>query len=82
MIKIRKYTEGNVISERRPRKTFTKEFKQQMVDLYQSIKPRKDILREYDLTPSTFDKSVKQYNQSGSFKEKDDLTLEEKELRE
>ena len=53
-----------------------------MVELYKSGKPRKDILREYDLTPSTFDKWVQRYNQSGSFKEKDNLTPEEKELRE
>ncbi|OSH05695.1 transposase [Enterococcus faecalis] len=53
-----------------------------MVELYKSGKSRKDILREYDLTPSSFDKWVKQYNQSGSFKEKDNLTPEEKELRE
>ncbi len=53
-----------------------------MVELHKSGKPRKDILRDYDLTPSTFDKWVKQYNQSGSFKEKDNLTPEEKELRE
>ena len=53
-----------------------------MVELHKSGKSRKDILREYDLTPSTFDKWVKQYNQSGSFKEKDNLTPEEKELRE
>ena len=64
-------------------KTNLKEsFKKQMVELHKSGKPRKDILRDYDLTPSTFDKWVKQYNQSGSFKEKDNLTPEEKELRE
>jgi transposase len=32
------------------------------------------------LTPSTFDKWVKQANTSGSFKEKDNLTPEQKEL--
>ena len=48
--------------------------KKQMLELHQSGKSRKDILREYDLTPSSFDKWVKQYNQSGSFKEKENLT--------
>ncbi|MFC6346151.1 IS3 family transposase [Vagococcus carniphilus] len=69
-------------TNRKPRRTFKESFKKQMVELHRSGKPRKDILREYDLTPSTFDKWVKQYNQSGSFKEKDNLTPEEKELRE
>ncbi len=69
-------------TNRKPRRTFKESFKKQMVELHKSGKPRKDILRDYDLTPSTFDKWVKQYNQSGSFKEKDNLTPEEKELRE
>lgn len=68
-------------TNRKPRRTFKESFKKQMVELHKSGKPRKDILREYDLTPSTFDKWVKQSNQSGSFKEKDNLTPEEKELR-
>ncbi|AQP52849.1 hypothetical protein BW732_10815 [Vagococcus penaei] len=66
--------------ERKPRRTFTKEFKQQMVDLYQSGKPRIDIIRDYELTPSTFDRWVKQGTTTGSFKEKDNLTPEQKEL--
>lgn len=37
---------------------------------------RKDIISEYDLTPSTLDKWVK----SGSFKDKDNRTPEEAEL--
>ena len=69
-------------TNRKPRRTFKESFKKQMVELHKSGKSRKDILREYDLTPSTFDKWVKQYNQSGSFKENDNLTPEEKELRE
>ena len=69
-------------TKRKPRRTFKESSKKQMVELHRSGKPRKDILREYDLTPSTFDKWVKQYKQSGSFKEKDNLTPEEKELRE
>ena len=69
-------------TKRKPRRTFKESFKKQMVELHRSGKPRKDILREYDLTPSTIDKWVKQYKQSGSFKEKDNLTPEEKELRE
>ena len=61
-------------------RTFTPEFKAQMVKLYESGKPRKDIIDEYDLTPSTLDKWVKQSQTSGSFKEKDNRTPEEAEL--
>ena len=69
-------------TNRKPRRTFKESFKKQMVELHKSGKPRKAILTEYDLTPSTFDRWVRQYNQSGSFKEKDNLTPEEKELHE
>jgi len=41
---------------RRERRTFTEGFKQQMVHLYQNGKLRKEIIREYDLTPSSLDK--------------------------
>lgn len=68
------------MSEHKPRRIFTKEFKQQMVNLYQSGKTRMDIIREHDLNPSTFDKWVKQENKTGSFKEKENLTPEQKEL--
>lgn len=61
------------MSERRLRRSFTKEFKQQRVDLYQLGKPRMDIIREYELNPSTFDKWVKQGSTTGSFKEKANL---------
>ncbi|PLT33477.1 hypothetical protein CUU64_12935 [Bacillus sp. V5-8f] len=38
---------------KRERRTFTDEFKNQMVQLYPNGKQRKDIIREYDLTPSS-----------------------------
>ncbi|MBY6087274.1 transposase [Priestia flexa] len=53
---------------RRERRTFTKEFKQQMVQLYQNGKPKKEMIREYDLTPSSLDKWVEQSQTSGSLK--------------
>lgn len=34
---------------RRPRRTFTEEFKTQIVNLYLSGKKKSEILREYDL---------------------------------
>jgi transposase len=63
------------------RRTFTPEFKAQMVKLYENGKPRKDIISEYDLTPSALDKWVKQSQTSGSFKEKDNRTLEEELIK-
>jgi transposase len=65
---------------KKERRTFTPEFKQQIVQLYLNGKPRKDIIREYDLTPSSLDKWVSQSQTSGSFKEKDNLSSEEQEL--
>ncbi len=65
---------------KRTRRKFTNEFKAQMVSLLKSGKPRADILREYDLTPSAFDRWIKQSDSTGSFKEKDNRTEVEKEL--
>lgn len=65
---------------KRPRREFTHDFKEQMVKLSLNGKPRKDILAEYDLTASTFDKWVKQHQNTGSFKEKDNKSEEQLEL--
>ena len=65
---------------RRERRVFTDEFKKQMVDLYHGGKPRADIIREYDLTSSAFAKWIKQSEATGSFKEKNNLSIEQKEL--
>lgn len=64
----------------RQRRTFTSEFKQQLVDLYRSGKRRCDIVREYDIASSLLDKWIAQADNSGSFKEKDNRTPEEQEL--
>lgn len=65
---------------KRERRTYTEEFKNQMVQLYLNEKPRQEIIREYDLTPSVLDKWLKQSRSSGSFKEKDNRSPEENEL--
>ncbi len=65
---------------KRERRTFTAEFKHQMVQLYQNGKPRKDIIKEYELTPSSLDRWINQNHTSGSFKEKDNKTAEQLEL--
>lgn len=68
------------MTQKRARRTYTPEFKSQMVKLYENGKRRADIIREYDLSASAFDKWVKQSQTSGSFKEKDNRTPEEAEL--
>lgn len=50
-----------------------------MVSSYSSGKSASEIIQEYELTPSTFHKWIKSYSQSGSFKAKDNQTLEEHE---
>lgn len=62
------------------RRTFTTEFKKQVVALYESGKSRQGIVSEYELTASALDRWIKQFRQSGSFKEKDNRSSEEQEL--
>ena len=66
--------------ERRKRRTYTPEFKRQIVDLYRNGKRKCDIIREYDLAHSLLDKWIAQADHSGSFKEKDNRTPEQEEL--
>ncbi len=62
------------------RRTFTSEFKKQMVELYENGKTRAAIVEEYDLTASALDRWIKQAQTTGSFKEKDNRSSEENEL--
>jgi transposase len=62
------------------RRTFTPEFKQQMVQLYESGKSRSSIVKEYDLTASALDRWISQSQRTGSFAAKDNRTPEENEL--
>lgn len=48
-----------------------------MVPLYTSGKPRSEIVREYDLTPSVLRKWIAYYNETGSFNEQDNRRDEE-----
>ena len=81
---------------RRPRRTYTDEFKNQLVQLYLNGKRKCDIVREYEVSSSLLDKQgphpsrregiylcwdkIKQSDSTGSFKEKDNRTEEELEL--
>ncbi len=66
--------------EKRKPRNFTDEFKKQMVELYLHGKRRCDIIREYELTPSAFNRWVNHYKKSGSFKAKDSVIPQEQEL--
>lgn len=65
---------------RRTKREFTDAFKQQIVQLYNCGKPRSEIIKEYDLTPSAFDKWVSRINATGSTKESDNRSPEAAEL--
>jgi len=62
------------------RRTFTTEFKHQMVQLYENGKTRAALVEEYDLTASALDRWISQAQTTGSFKEKDNRSTEENEL--
>lgn len=64
----------------RPRRNFTDEFKEQIVQLYLNGKSKAEIRKEYDLYASTLDNWIKQHQDTGSFKTKDNLSDAEKEL--
>lgn len=66
--------------QKRAPRSYTDEFKQQIVLLYQNGKRKCDICREYDIATSLLDKWLKQAENSGSFHEKDNRTQEEQEL--
>lgn len=67
-------------TKKRPRRTFTEEFKKQMVDLYNAGKPRAEIVKEYGLTASALDRWISRINKTGSTKEKDNRSDLENEL--
>lgn len=69
-----------MVNTRRKKRVYKEEFKLQMVQLVNSGKSRKDVINEYDLTPSTLDKWIKNYCSSKSFKVSDNLTKQEIEL--
>ena len=65
----------------RTRRTFTPEFKLQMVRLFENGKSKAEIVPEYDLTASALDKWVKNHQNTGSFNHIDNLSEEEREIR-
>ena len=68
-------------NKRRMRRTYTDEFKQQIVNLYNTGNyTRAELMREYELTETALSRWIRQANNSGSFREKDNRTPEENEL--
>lgn len=65
------------MAEKRKKATYTAEFKQQMVSLYNGGKSRADIIREYDLTPSALTNWISRINQTGSAKAADNRSDDE-----
>ncbi|MFV0381558.1 MAG: transposase [Breznakia sp.] len=67
---------------KRERRTFQEEFKTQIVKLYQNGKRVKELSVDvdYDISEQLIYRWVKQYENSGSFKESDNRSDEENEL--
>jgi len=68
------------MTEKRERRVFSENFKQQTVQLYNNGKPRSEIIREYDLVGSAFDRWDKRINATGTSQEKYNRTPEQEEL--
>lgn len=68
------------MTKRRERKTYSDEFKMQMIKLYNAGKLRAEIIREYELSPTSLNSWIKRINATGSAKECDNRSLEELEL--
>ncbi|WP_342263796.1 transposase [Spiroplasma endosymbiont of Clivina fossor] len=60
--------------------SYSEEFKKQIVMLYKNGKSVINLGKEYNLPKPTIYSWVKNYNNSGSFKAKDNHTVEENEL--
>ena len=60
--------------------SYSDEFKQQIVNLHKSGKPVTELAREYGLSRSSVYTWIKYASSSGSFKEADNRSEQEKEL--
>ncbi len=62
------------------RNSYTDEFKKQIVLLYQNGKTILEIIKEYGMSKSAVYQWIEKLNNYGSFKAKDNRTVEENEL--
>ena len=60
--------------------TYTDDFKEKMVPLFNAGKTISELSRDYGMSKSALSKWVKYYNASGSFREADNRSAEETEL--
>jgi len=68
------------MTTKRARRKYGEDFKKQMVSLHKAGKTRAEILREYELSGSVFDRWVSRINATGSSHEKENRTPEQEEL--
>ena len=62
------------------RKSYTDEFKRQIVALYNNGKQTKELVNEYGISPAAVYKWVNEHKNTGSFKAADNRAPEEIEL--
>ena len=60
-----------IAAKKRKRRNYASTFKKQIVQLYQNGKSKADIAKEYDIHVSVIGRWLSQYDNSGSFKEKE-----------
>jgi transposase len=65
---------------KRNRRSFTDEFKEQIVKLYQTGKKVTDLSKDYELSDQRIYRWIREYEDSGSFKAADNRSDEENEL--
>jgi len=65
---------------RKTQADYTDDFREQIVKLYSSGKTPTQIEREYGVTKGTVHNWVKKYDETGSFRDADNRTLQEQEL--
>ena len=63
-----------IAAKKRKRRNYASTFKKQIVQLYQNGKSKADIAKEYDVHISVIGRWLSQYDNSGSFKEKENRT--------
>ncbi len=64
------------------KKHYDENFKLHIVELYEAGQTRADLAKEYHLHPTSVSNWIKFYQHSGSFHAKDNLTEEQKRIRE
>jgi transposase len=64
------------------RKRYDEDFKRHIVELYEAGQTRAELSKEYNLHTTSVSNWIKYYKNSKSFKLKDNLTEEQKRIRE